>query len=143
VIAGNQPAYQLELVPEGAGLGRHAGEPVAAGLIRAGDGPSSSAPSTQPQLRRRADPLRMSDEDVARFAASSSRDWTSARARRAGTPTADSPCTHSATSARSASRTSSTSTAPPTPVPPSSASLASRAPTSRSCTATTASARCW
>ena len=58
VIAGNQPAYQLELVPEEVpGRRRHAGEPGAARTDpRRGRGRTRAHHRLQPQLRQRADP---------------------------------------------------------------------------------------
>lgn len=70
VIAGNQPAYQLELVPEEVhDVGRVLGELVQIGLLRAEDVREiertidSSRTFDSVPIR-----LRMSDEDVARFA---------------------------------------------------------------------------
>ena len=108
VVAANQPAYQLELVPEEVpNIRATLARLVALGLLR---------PDEIDELMRTIDssrsfdsvPIRlhMSDEDVARFAVRrfEFRASTSRPARRAGTRTATSPCTPSATSARSASR---------------------------------------
>jgi cell division protein FtsI/penicillin-binding protein 2 len=95
VIAGDQPAYQLELVPEEV---PHVAQTLASlvqlDLIRADE-----------------------VHEIERTIASSFPVSTSRRARRASTRTARSPCMRSATSAPSAGRTSSTSIAPPTPAP--------------------------
>jgi penicillin-binding protein 2 len=122
LIAGSQPAYQLELVPEEvADIGKTLDTLVELGLIRAED---------VGELRRTIDSsrgfdsvpirLRMSDEDVARFAV---RRFDSGPGHQdpLGALCEQDLAVRSVTSGRSASRTSSTSIAPPTPAPRSSA----------------------